>query len=171
VDRLLEHAIEKSRSLSHDLSPAILHFSDITFVLGWLRVKMAEEFGLFTDLVILSEKPFLSEPLKIFMFRAVQELLLNVAKHSGEKSARVVLSSSENSIVAEVSDTGIGFDPAIFNINTAASKSGLGLLSLRERASYIDGRLDIESAPGQGSRITLTVPQITQGDEGPQKSN
>jgi len=168
VDRLLEHAIEKSRSLSQDLSPAILHSSDLTFSLNWLRVKMSEKFGLFTDLVILSEQPFLSEPLKVFIFRAVQELLLNVANHSGEKSARVVLSSSENSIVAAVSDTGIGFDPAIFNISTAVAKSGLGLLSLRERASYIGGRLDIESAPGQGSRITLTVPRITQDSEEPQ---
>jgi PAS domain S-box-containing protein len=168
VDLLLEHAIEKSRSLSQDLSPTILHISDLTFILGWLRIKMSEEFGLFTDLVILSEQPFLNEPLKIFIFRAVQELLLNVAKHSGEKSARVVLSSSENSIVAAVSDKGIGFDPAIFNMSTAVGKSGLGLLSLRERANYIGGRLDIESVPGQGSRITLTVPHISQLGKGSQ---
>jgi PAS domain S-box-containing protein len=160
VDRLLEHAIEKSRSLSQDLSPAILHSSDLTFILDWLKIRMSEEFGLFTNLVIRSEHPFLSEPLKIFIFRAVQELLLNVVKHSGEKSARVVLSSSENSIVATVSDTGIGFDPTMLNINTVFAKSGLGLLSLRERAIYIGGRLDIDSAPGQGSRITLTVPKI-----------
>ena len=167
VDRLLEHAIEKSRSLSQDLSPAILHSSGLTFSLNWLTVKMSENFGLFTDLSIRTEQPFLSAPLKAFIFRAVQELLSNVVHHSGEKSARVVLSSSENVIFASVSDAGLGFDPAILSTGMPA-QSGLGLLSLRERASYIGGNLDIESAPGQGSRITLTVPLITEDREAPQ---
>ena len=168
VDRLLEHAIEKSRSLSQDLSPAILHNSGLTFSLNWLTVKMSEKFGLFTDLSIRTEQPFLSAPLKVFIFRAVQELLSNVVHHSGEKIARIVLSGSENSIVATVSDAGLGFDPAILSTTMTAAHSGLGLLSLRERASYIGGSLDIESAPGHGSRITLTVPLITQGGEAPQ---
>jgi PAS domain S-box-containing protein len=167
VERLLDHAIEKSRGLSQDLSPAILNNSDLTFSLNWLIVKMSEKFGLFTDLVIRTGEPFLRGPLKVFIFRAVQELLLNVVKHSGEKSARVVVSSSENGIVATVSDAGLGFDPGILSIDIAAVQSGLGLLSLRERASYIGGSLDIESTPGQGTRISLTVPLTRENSDVP----
>jgi PAS domain S-box-containing protein len=161
VDRLLEHAIEKSRSLSQDLGPAVLHTSGLAFSLNWLAVKMSEKSGLFTELAIRSEPQFLSEPLKVFIFRAVQELLFNVAGHSGVKKAHVALSVIDNSISVSVIDAGLGFDPAVLDVNIPSAQSGLGLLSLRERANYIGGRLDIESAPGQGSRITLTVPIIT----------
>ena len=156
VERLLEHSIEKSRSLSHELSPTVLHESDLAFSLNWLSVKMADNFGLYVDLVIRDPEPLLKMPLKTFIFRAVQELLFNCVNYSGEKIARVSLSSSVNTIVVEVSDSGRGFDPNI--LDTAAAKSGLGLLSLRERASYIGGSLSIESRPGQGSQFTLTVP-------------
>jgi len=151
---LLEAAIAKSRSLSQELSPAILNHSDLVTAVQWLTRHMAEQFGLSTDLDIHNRQTIEHMPVSVFIFRAIQELLFNVVKHAGVQSARVALSIQGSSIAVRVSDEGRGFATALLG----HSKGGLGLLSLRERASYIGGRLDIDSAPGHGTRLTLIVP-------------
>jgi PAS domain S-box-containing protein len=156
VERLLEDAIKKSRRLSHELSPAVLHHSNLFTALEWLIRQMSEQFGLQIHLDVRTSQNVQSKPLKLFVFRALQELLFNVFKHAGTKSTQVRLSILNGDLVLTVSDKGRGFDPSI--LAKSAVKPGLGLLTLRERASYIGGNLTIESAPGQGSRFTLTVP-------------
>jgi PAS domain S-box-containing protein len=155
VEQLLEESIGKSRRLSHELSPAVLHHSSLAAALKWLAGQMMDQFGLQVQLESNAEKQVEIGSLKVFLFRAVQELLFNVVKHAGVKSAHVVLSGSDSSLAMMVSDQGQGFDPGILDSYTATR--GFGLLSLRERARYIGGSLVIESAPGQGSRFTLTV--------------
>jgi PAS domain S-box-containing protein len=156
VEQMLSGAIFTSRRLSHDLSPSILHHSGLVAALAWLSGQMHERFVL--EVQVNAEK--VREPdtayLKIFMFRAAQELLFNVVKHAGVQSAQVHLFASDLGLSISVSDQGKGFEPAI--LESSAATTGLGLLSLRERASYVGGTFLIESAPGQGSRITITVP-------------
>ena len=156
VQRLLEESIRKSRHLSHELSPAVLHRSGLKAALEGLFLRMREQFGLTIQLDTLTGRQVRSTPLKVFIFRAVKELLFNVVKHSGATSARVQLSATPDEFVVTVSDTGRGFDTSILDRYTP--HPGLGLLSLRERASYVGGRLTIESTPGQGSRLILRVP-------------
>lgn len=154
--QLLEESIGRSRRLSHELSPAVLHYAGLITVLEWLVREMKAEFGLSVRLEADTSQQFENSPLKVFVFRAVQELLLNVVKHAGVKSAWVVVSGSGDNLVVKVSDGGRGFNPE--NMNASAAAPGLGLLSLRERASYLGGSLAIRSTPGEGSRFTLTVP-------------
>jgi PAS domain S-box-containing protein len=154
IVRLLEESIVKSRNLSQELSPAILNHSDLPTALKWLTRRMSEQFDLSIDLDIRNEQTIEHMPVDVFIFRAVQELLFNVIKHAGVKSARVLLSTSGQSIIVTVSDEGKGFDPAMLD----HSKGGLGLLSLRERSSYIKGSLEIDSSPGNGTRINLSIP-------------
>lgn len=90
------------------------------------------------------------------MFRAVQELLFNVVKHAGVKSARLTLFESGDNFIITVSDRGRGFNPEI--LNSSNKKTGIGLITVRERASYIGGSLTIESTPGKGSSFTLAIP-------------
>jgi PAS domain S-box-containing protein len=155
VQELLEQSIGKSRRLSHELSPTVLDHSGLAAALSWLVRHMQEQFGLQVDLEADPEQRC-SVALKIFVFRATQELLFNVVKHSGVKTARIGLSCSGRRLSISVRDHGRGFDPGI--LNSFDTGHGFGLLSLRERARYIGGGLDIQSAPGRGSRITLTVP-------------
>jgi signal transduction histidine kinase len=96
------------------------------------------------------------EPIKIFIFRALQELLFNAYKHSGVKSVRVRLFGQNDKIIVIVDDQGRGFDSSI--IDSTVVKDCFGLMSLRERARYIGGDLLIESAPEKGSKFTLLVP-------------
>jgi PAS domain S-box-containing protein len=156
VERLLEDSISKSRTLSHELSPPVLHQSGLISALKSLTQQMSEQFGLYVRLETGSERKFDHSSVKVFLYRAVQELLFNVTKHAGVKSAHVNLSGSDGSLAITVSDQGRGFDPSA--LNSSGVKAGFGLITLRERARYIGGDLSIESAPGKGSRFTLTVP-------------
>ena len=156
VMQLIEQSIGKSRHLSHELSPAVLYHVGLVAALQWLAKQMRNQFGLQVQLETDGAGHFESAPLKAFMFRAVQELLFNIVKHAGVKSARVVLAGTASSLTMTVSDDGLGFIPNILHSST--STGGFGLMRLRERARYIGGSLTIGSVRGQGSQVTLTVP-------------
>ena len=157
VVHILEESIAKTRRMSHELSPAILHQAGLVAGLNWLSGQMNDQFGLETVLKINTDIRLQSTPLKIFLFRAVQELLFNVVKHAGIKRANVDLAVSDSFFAITVSDQGQGFDPEM--LEKAENKIGFGLLTIKERAKYIGGKLLIESGPGKGSRFTLMIPK------------
>jgi PAS domain S-box-containing protein len=156
VSQLLEQSIDKSRRLSHELSPAVLYHVGLVAAMQWLAQQMQNQFGLHVQLETDGAQHFESASLKVFLFRAVQELLFNIVKHAGVKTAHVALTGSVSNLTISVSDDGLGFASDI--LHSPTSMGGFGLMSLRERARYIGGSLTIERLPDQGSRVTLTVP-------------
>lgn len=154
VEYILGQSIEKARTLSNEISPPVLHHTGLIGALEWLARRMDEQFDLVVELNTDVQRQHEYTPLKTFLFRAAQELLFNVVKHSGVKRARLEVCGSDSRISVSVCDDGRGFLPDIIG----QSKAGFGLMSIRERAGYIGGSLTIESAPGKGSRFTLTVP-------------
>jgi PAS domain S-box-containing protein len=166
VRHLLEASIRESRSLSHELSPQVLQHADLVAALKWIARYYREQFGLQVELKMDTTWQAESKPIKVFLFRAVKELLFNVIKHADVKSARIDLAMSDGCLVLTVSDRGRGIKPDI--LNSEAAPVGLGLLSLRERVQYIGGCLAIETSPGLGSRVTLKVPiSVGNADEVP----
>ena len=156
VNEILEESISKSRRLSHELSPPVLYHGSLYSALAWLGRQMNEQFGLTIDLIDEKSPNIENTPLKVFLFRAVHELLFNIVKHAGVKSARVTLSGSNGNVAVTVSDQGKGFSKDI--IDSSPEKPGFGLISIRERADRIGGHLKIESEPGQGSSFLLSLP-------------
>ena len=156
IETILEEAIAKSRQLSHELSPPVLHQAGLISALKWLSQHMHEKFGLDIELEVNTELLLERTPQKVFLFRAVQELLFNTVKHAGVKNAKVAVSSTEDLIIVTVSDQGCGFNPEM--LSQRGAKVGFGLLTIKERASYIGGTLTMEYTPRKGSRFTLTVP-------------
>jgi PAS domain S-box-containing protein len=156
VGQILNESIAITRRLSHDLSPAVLHHSGLIAGLQWLSGQMKKQFGLDVHLEANAAPPLESTVLKVFLFRAVQELLFNIIKHAGVKSARVTISSADDGIILSVSDHGKGFN--IETLKQFREKAGFGLMSIRERAGYIGGSITIDSSPGKGSQFTLTIP-------------
>lgn len=86
------------------------------------------------------------------LLRIAQEGLGNACRHSRSDEVRVTLTQLDGRVTLEVRDWGVGFD------RTAVRKDRLGLESLRERARFLGGRLVLESAPGRGTRVRVTLP-------------
>jgi PAS domain S-box-containing protein len=87
------------------------------------------------------------------VYRAVQEALTNIARHSQATRAGITLEHTAGRLSLVVNDNGVGF-----GVEEVARKDRLGLLGIRERAEMLDGSLTIESAPGQGTTLYLTLP-------------
>ncbi len=152
VKHMLKDAIEKSRHLSHELSPA-LYQVELLEILNWLACHMQEKHGLTVRVEAHGPVDSPSEPLKAFLYKVAQELLFNVVKHAGVREARLRVRRMGQSLYLSVIDQGRGFDPQ--KLERAA---GFGLLGIRERVQSLGGRMKITSAPGTGSRFLIAVP-------------
>jgi two-component system, chemotaxis family, CheB/CheR fusion protein len=93
----------------------------------------------------------LPSTIAIGLYRITQEALRNVSKHAGRTHVKVILKGSSDSIRLQVIDSGHGFD-------VGTRRSGLGLISMEERARIMQGIFTVESEPGEGTRITVDVP-------------
>jgi PAS domain S-box-containing protein len=153
VDEMLKEAIEKSRSLSHDLSPAMLHMNDLSEVLQWLAMQALTKHGLTVHVDVRGRPTLPSETLTTFLFRAAQEILLNVARHAHVEEATVRVRRVSRYLYLSVTDRGCGFDPQALR-----QPSGFGLLGIRERISLLGGRLKIRSTRRQGSTVVIALP-------------
>jgi PAS domain S-box-containing protein len=87
------------------------------------------------------------------LFRVAQEALNNVVRHAGARAATLTLRQMDGGLLVAVRDDGVGFDPA-----SPRTGRSLGLASMRERVRLVNGTLDVESAPGQGTAIIAWVP-------------
>jgi PAS domain S-box-containing protein len=153
VDEMLKEAIERSRSLSHDLSPAVLHLNDLAEVLQWLANRVQAQHGLVVDMHIARDMTLQSEAMTMFLFRTAQEMLFNVVTHAQVKEAALRVRRIGRHVCLGVSDRGRGFAP-----QELKETSGFGLLSIRERVELLGGRMNIRSAKGQGNRFRVVVP-------------
>ena len=153
VEHMLKDAIGKSRSLSHELSPAVMHHDDFAETLRWLANEMQARHGLLVHVRADGEVRTESEAIKSLLYRAAQELLFNVVKHARVKEARIHVRQHDQCIFLSVSDCGRGFDP-----HELEETPGFGLLSIRERVELLKGRMKIHSVRGRGSRFLIIVP-------------
>ena len=99
----------------------------------------------------------MSENVKILLYRAVQELLVNTAKHSNASEVDIVIDSTDNYIRIAVEDNGEGFDYSSLN-DLIANKKKFGLFSIYQRLTYLGGRFSIETEKGSGVRAELLAP-------------
>jgi PAS domain S-box-containing protein len=152
LDAMLKEAIEKSRTLSHDLSPAVLHLNDLGEVLHWLAMQMQTRHGLTVHLEVPGGTTLPSEALTMFLFRAAQEILFNVSKHAGVREATIRARGAGRYVYLSVTDRGCGFDPQALQ-----GTDGFGLLSIRERVDLLGGRMKIRSTPGRGTTVVIAL--------------
>lgn len=153
----LDRSIACSRSLTAELSPPVLHEEGLTRALEWLAVWMQQNHGLTVEFQGDNHIVPESEEVKVLLFQSVRELLFNTVKHARVRTAQVQLRSINGHIEVTVADAGVGFDPET-SVLQAGKIGGFGLFSIRERLDLLGGDLDIDSAPGRGSRFTMRVP-------------
>ncbi len=153
VKQMLKDAIERSRSLSHELAPAVLYQSNLGDTFEWLAREVQQKHGLSVHVEVRGDVDSRSEPLRAFLYRAAQELLFNMVKHADVKASKLRLQRQRGQLWLTVSDRGRGFDP-----KSLAQTAGFGLLSLRERVELLGGRMKIRSARGRGTTILIGLP-------------
>ena len=157
IKGLLEEIIQYSRSLTLRLGPPIVYELGLEVALEWLAESVHEQQGIQVNLEVDSQIKPIDEELRIFLFRAVQELLMNVTKHAKTDKAKVSFSKENENIYLSVEDRGVGFNPNI--LDTSSGKDiGFGLFSMRERIKYFGGEFSLQSKPDQGTRVNLVVP-------------
>ncbi|MCE7985327.1 MAG: PAS domain S-box protein [Caldilinea sp. CFX5] len=154
----MDDAIQTTRRLTVDLSPPVLKHEGLADMLRWLVRQMADMNGLQVDLHAEDAVQMADEGMRLLLFQIVRELLFNVVKHGKTDRARLELvNRGEGECLIIVSDEGQGFDVTAGQ----TEQSGFGLFSARERLKLFGGRLAIQSAPGQGTRVTIYVPVST----------
>jgi two-component system CheB/CheR fusion protein len=155
LDRLRERASTLStgiRTMSHQLHPSSLEHLGLASALKSLVQEFGEREGMVATFRSRRVPADLSLEVAVSLYRIVQEALRNVAKHAGQTHVKVLLEGLQEQLRLEVRDFGEGFD-------TDGNRGrGLGLVSMAERARLIGGNLSLQSALGEGTMISVTIP-------------
>lgn len=147
----LDETIAVVRHLATHLRPAALDIGLIP-ALEWLVEDFSHRWEIHCDLVHHGIDGPIDDVVATAVFRMVQECLTNVARHARADAVRVAIERQDKHLRVTVSDNGVGFDPG------APRRHGcFGLLGMKERALKAGGSLDIESLPGQGTRVLIEL--------------
>lgn len=158
LSQLTNEIVSDIQTISHQLHPAKLQFLGLSAAVRGLCNEFSRQYSDITiafDVVDLPRD--LDDDLSLNLFRALQECLRNIAKHSHAHSAKIALFSEAAHLILDISDDGAGF---------AADSSigkGLGLISIQERLRQVEGTVTISSAPGSGTHIRATAPLRLKG--------
>jgi len=145
--------------VSHQLHPFKLEALGLVAALESACTEMWRQYGVSVDFTHHDVPPDLHADVALCVYRIAQESLHNVAKHSGALRAAVWLSRDNDELELQIVDHGAGF------LLAAGERNGLGLVSIRERASFAGGRIAIHSRPGAGTTVSLRVPIVLQRPE------
>ncbi len=152
---LVESSIRMVRSVASHLRPAALNFG-IVSALEWLAEDFSRRHSIACALQVEGDEPDLSDMRATALFRIVESALDNVARHASAQRVRMQLATRHDALDLSVRDDGRGFDPSA--ATAASAKHAYGLLGMTERAKLIDGTLQIDSRPGEGTTISIHIP-------------
>ncbi|HEX9092128.1 MAG TPA: PAS domain S-box protein, partial [Anaerolineales bacterium] len=152
---MVEETTHKIRDVMADLNPPVLEEYGLLAAIKWYGGDFTNRTGITTLVKGDKNDPRLSSRVDKILFRLVQEMLNNVAKHA--EASRVVISikSTKETFSVTVKDDGLGFDP--HGNKNPASEPHWGLLSMQQRATSIGANLVIDSNPGQGTEVCVKV--------------
>lgn len=144
---------QKVRNFIFELRPMMLDDLGLAPTIRRYADAFKEQAGLDINVTITGHERRLEPYLEVMLFRAIQELLGNAARHSQASLVKVVLDLGEDRIRVSVDDNGKGFDA-----ESLQQSNSLGLKLIRERTEMLGGSFEIESAVGRGTRILFAVP-------------
>ncbi|HKT11061.1 MAG TPA: ATP-binding protein [Terriglobia bacterium] len=163
-DRLLEaralalRTLDGIHRLSFDLRPSVLDDLGLFRAIEWYAERDLKRRGIAVRCESDEQDGRLAPEMETALFRAVQEAITNIVKHSHAETVLIQCAVTPKAVTIEIEDDGCGFDRAGIS-GTAANGRGLGLAGIQERMEILGGTAHIDSAPGQGTRVVLTVPR------------
>ena len=152
---LAGETLDKIRTVAHGLRPPALDTIGLSAALEGL----CKDFAQHTQVSVVynaSDIPDISNPIDISLYRILQEGLTNSVRHGHATRIEVDLDLSDGEIRLSVLDNGTGFDAR--SAVQDRENSGVGLMDIRERLESLEGRLDVSSQPGAGTRLVATIP-------------
>ncbi len=153
TNRLLDDAIEATKTISFELMPVILQDFGLETVLRDLLRKTLFKASIKYNLSLSGLKVRMKPDLEVAIFRIVQELINNLLKHSQATSAYISINKSSDYISVQFKDNGLGFNTAL----TSKTK-GFGLRSISNRVKLLNGQFNIETAKGKGTSVLIDIP-------------
>ena len=150
MQHLVEEAVRVMRQVASQLRPAVLNLG-ILPALEWLTEEFRQRTGIACHLLAGDDIP-LDDSRATTLFRIVQESLTNVTRHAEASQVDIGLSLEAEHIRLEIADNGKGFE-----LHQVSSNS-FGLLGMGERLEALGGKLHIDTAPGRGTRLHITIP-------------
>jgi signal transduction histidine kinase len=154
---LVDKAIHGVRNVVGSLRPTAMDLGLVPAI-EWLRAEFTKQTAVESVFDWGAQNFDLDDKRSIVVFRIVQESLTNVSRHAHASRVDIALKDDGACLEVSVRDNGVGFDPKV-----TATKKTFGLLGMRERAIALGGRLEVSSAPGDGTRITLTISKSMAG--------
>ena len=160
LKRLVYQAMDELLNLARQLRPSALDDHGLVPAVETQLKRFSARTGIEVRLDTQGDPDDLSEVVQTAIYRVAQEALTNVTRHSGATVVELDLEEHEGAAELRVRDDGSGFDPTLIaRTNSEGPSGGLGLVGMAERARLVGGELDVRSAPGGGTTITLRVPE------------
>lgn len=153
----IDQAVHVSRTLVTELNPPPMATDHLSEALQWLASHMQEAHGLQVELTAHEPGEIRDAETRGVLLQMISELLFNVVKHADTDRAGLELYREHGHLLVCVKDHGVGFDAGIFP-TAAKGQPGFGLSSIAERLAMIGGCLSVESAPGTGTRVIISIP-------------
>jgi len=154
---IVKQVITDTRSLTFEISPPLLYQLGLEAALEWITEETYKQHSIMVTFEDDKQEKPMDDDTKILLFRAVRELLTNIAKHAQTQKAKVSIRRDNTNIRVCVEDDGVGFilSETIFG---KSKSTGFGLFSIKERLEQLGGNLKMESTPSHGTRMTIVAP-------------
>ncbi len=155
LKQVLRSSLGDVRKIIYDLRPMSLDDLGLVPTVQRYISNYAEETGIFVDFDVFGEAVALKSVIELAAFRIIQEAFNNIKKHSGAKNAGLRIEFKKDFVNILISDDGKGFDKEAVKVT---EDGGYGLLSMKERVELLNGRFDLNTTPGKGTRVFVSVP-------------
>lgn len=157
VRTLARDSLNEARRSVLAMRPAPLEEAQLSAALEEVAATWSRTTGVPVPVSVTGEARPLHAEVETTLLRVAQEALANVGKHASARRVAVTLSYMEDVVVLDVRDDGNGFDPTTVS---SSILGGFGLIGMRQRVTRLAGDFEIETAPGQGTGVSATVPAI-----------
>ena len=151
MSSLLDEAVQTVRKVAADLRPSLLDNLGLPAAIEWYSEEVQKRSGLIIEFKSPEAPPSLDPVIANGLFRVYQEAITNIVRHAKATRVSTTLRQSSSGIELGVTDNGQGFD-------ARTPRKTLGLLGMRERVNIMNGMFNIQSQPGRGTTVLITVP-------------
>ena len=156
----VDEATAAARSLHLELFPPVLQRSGLPAALTWLANWAREKYKLNVQIEADQDADSARKDIRTLLFESVRELLFNASKYAQAERVTLALRlDHDDQLCISVADNGIGFEPSNLDSRSKTGQVGWGLFSIRDRLTLLGGRVEIDSAPGRGTRVHLFAPR------------